>query len=180
MGVTEQAEAPIQDRTILEHLFDVEWCTSPDADVAVAAEGREGALIGSGEGSVAGPALSGRIRFSFYSAECPYDPGFLAEAGLSWEEIGDHVCKINPAGLIEADDGARVQFEVKGFGLRLASRAPRWSLTAGVRLLSDDERHLWLNELVGLWEGEFNEETGIARYRVWARRPPGVSEEARG
>lgn len=157
--------------TVLEHLFDVEWRISPDAAEIAGREGREGASIGSGEGTVASPVLGGAIRFTFYSADCPYDPGFLAATGQSWDDIGDHVCKINPVGVIETDDGARIQFEVKGFGLRLEKRAPRWSMTAGVRLLSDDERYRWLNELVGVWEGEFNEETGIANYRVWARRP---------
>lgn len=166
-----ETEAPLQDVTILEHLFDVEWATSPDAEEVAGPEGREGALIGSGEGSVSGPALEGRIRFSFYSADCPYDPGFLTATSQTWADIADHVCKINPAGVIETEEGATVQFEVKGFGLRLERRAPRWSLTGGVRLLSEDGSYRWLNDVVGLWEGEFNEETGIARYRVWARQP---------
>jgi hypothetical protein len=59
----------------LEHLFDVEWRIDPDAETVVPATGRDGVLIGNGHGVAAGPRLNGAVRFSFYAAECPYDPG---------------------------------------------------------------------------------------------------------
>jgi hypothetical protein len=125
----------------LQHLFDVEWRLRPGAETVVPPEGREGAHIGDGEGVVVGPRVSGSVRFSFYTADCPYDPGFMRAAFLTWHELAGHVCRINPGGVIETDDGAAVQFDVKGFGLRLERQAPRWSLTGGGRLVSDDERY---------------------------------------
>jgi hypothetical protein len=82
--------------------------------------------------------------------------------------LGDHICTINPGGLIETHDGARIQFDVKGFGLRRADRAPTWTITGSVRLVTDDERYRWLNRVIGVWEGEFDEETRSARYRIAA------------
>lgn len=157
----------------LEPLFDVEWRIEPDAPTVAGPEDRDGAHIGNGTGVVYGPAVDGRVRFSFYTAECPYDPGFMESSGLTWDDLGDHVCRIDPAGVIETADGATIQFEVRGFGLRLERRAPLWSLTGAVRLVSADERYRWLNDLAAVWEGEFDEATGTARYRVHARVPAG-------
>ncbi len=155
----------------LEQLFEVEWGTDPEAEMVVGPEGREGAHIGGGEGIVKGDKISGRIRFSFYTGECPFDPGFLAEQGKRFEDIKDHICTINPAGIIDTDDGAAIQFDVKGFGLRLEKRVPLWSLTGGVRFFTGDERYRWVNELLGVWQGEFDESTGTARYAILERRP---------
>jgi hypothetical protein len=106
------------------------------ATAVVPPEDREGALIGSGEGIVTGSALQGTLHFSFYTAECRFDPGFVLSAGLDLKRVGNHVCKINPGGVIETADGARIQFDVKGFGLRRQATAPQWTLTGGVRLVT--------------------------------------------
>ncbi len=153
----------------LIHLFDIEWHSKPGLEPVVSDDDREGALIGSGEGTVTGPKLEGTLRFSFYTAECLFDPGFVVSAGLDLEQLGNHACRINPGGVIATADGARIQFDVKGFGLRREATAPKWTLTGGVRLVTDDERYRWLNDVLGLWEGEFDEETSTARYHVHAR-----------
>lgn len=66
----------------------------------------------------------------------PTTRALLEAAGLKFGEIGDHVSRINPGGVIETDDGASIQFDVKGFefdvkgfGLRLERAARLWSLT---------------------------------------------------
>jgi hypothetical protein len=95
----------------------------------------------------------------------------MQASALTWADVRDHVCRINPGGVIDTDDGAAIRFDVKGFGLRLERRAPYWSLTGGVRLVTGHEHYRWVNDVVGVWEGEFNEATGVARYRVHARTP---------
>lgn len=153
----------------LEHLFDMEWASRPDAEVVVPSTDREGVLLGSGDGRVSGPDVSGTLRFSMYSAECPMDPGFLDDLGTSLDQLDDHVCRVTPGGVIETDDGARIQFDVKGFGLRTTEPEVRWSLTGGIRFATDSRKYEWLNRLMGVWEGEFFEHDGTARYTVYAR-----------
>lgn len=155
----------------LEPLCIMEWRSRPDAPVVVPAGDRDGVLLGSGDGTVRGDLLDGRLRFSMYSAECPMDPGFLDGIGTSLDDLGDHVCRVTPGGVIETDDGARIQFDVKGFGLRTTEPDVRWSLTGGIRFATDADEYAWLNRLMGVWDGEFFEHDGTARYRVHARVP---------
>jgi hypothetical protein len=54
----------------LEHLFDAELQYQPDVEPVVASEGREGELIGSGDGAVDGVRLAGRLRWSMFAADC--------------------------------------------------------------------------------------------------------------
>ncbi len=152
----------------LEHLFDIEWRGDANAETVVGSAGRAGAHIGNGTGTARGPRLDGRVRFSFYSGECPRDPGWLAEQGIVYSDVKDHICTINPGGIIDTDDGAVIRFDVLGFGLRLESRAPIWSLTGGVRFATNDDRYRWLNDLVGVWEGDFNEMTSTSTYHISA------------
>jgi hypothetical protein len=86
----------------LEALFkaDLQYRSESESDADVAAEGREGVYIGSGDGTVAGDRLRGTIRWSLWSGNCFYP---LARSGQSVPE-GLHLCTINPAGFIEAQD----------------------------------------------------------------------------
>jgi hypothetical protein len=90
----------------LEHLFDAELAYRTDMPPVVPAEGREGKLLGSGEGRAEGPRIRGRIRFSFYEEGGPLDPGFLDAPADAKLAEGDYLCKTNPGGVIETDDGA--------------------------------------------------------------------------
>lgn len=105
----------------LEHLFDAELHYVGGSAVAYRTD--EGDLIGSGAGTVRGPKLSGTIRWSFYAAECAFDPSGAARA------TGDSICRTAPGGLLELDDGAKVWFEARGFGMRRTGRPtgyPQW------------------------------------------------------
>src|SRR5262245_27566610 len=130
----------------------------------VRAEDREGTLIGSGTGRVAGP-ISGAVRWSMFAADCAY---LLVRAGVD-PGPGTHLCRTNPGGVVTTDDGAAIAFDGKGYGLRGAddARPNLWRLTAALQFATADGRYSWLNAALGLWEGEFDDETGRARYRAY-------------
>jgi hypothetical protein len=155
----------------LEYLFDADLQHRPGMEPVVGPEGREGELIGSGDGVLQGPGIRGTIRWTLYEQDCAWDPGFLGDPDgtAAQPASGDQVCKMNLAGVIHTDRGAPVQFEAKGFGLRREDLTPNWRLTASLRFATPAEDHLWLNGVLGLWEGEFDERAGSARYRAYAR-----------
>jgi hypothetical protein len=151
-----------------QHLFDAELAYRTDMAPVVPAEGREGKLLGSGDGRAQGSRIRGAVQFSFYEEGCPLDPGFLeapAEAKLA---EGDYLCKTNPGGVIQTDDGATIQFDAKGFALRLEARAPIWKVASAIRFATDHPSYRWLNDVLAVYEGEFNERTGTATWRVVA------------
>src|SRR2546427_13017745 len=98
----------------LEQLFEAELRYQPGMEVVVPAEGREGELLGSGDGTIIGEKLRGRIRWSMFTADCVYP---LVQAGVT-PPPGQHLCTTNPGGVIETDDGAQIWFDAKGYGLR--------------------------------------------------------------
>lgn len=149
----------------LEHLFDAELRYDPDVGLIVTDEGREGAHIGNGGGSVTGERISGTIRWSFYTNDCAY---VFVQAGLE-PPPGQHLCTTNPGGVIETEDGAKIWFDARGYGLRgFDANAPhKWSLTMALQLSTDDERYSWLNQTLSIWVGEFDENEGRSHYRAY-------------
>lgn len=151
----------------LEPLFEAElrYTSESPADAVIAPEGREGVYIGSGDGTISGEILQGTIRWSFYSADCVY---LLVRSG---EEVppGQHLCYENPGGFIETNDGARIRFDAKGYGLRGfdSARPHLWRLTMALQFSTEDARYAWLNTRLGVWEGQFNEQTQSANYRAY-------------
>jgi len=139
----------------LVHLFDaaVRFTSESPEDALVPPEGREGVYLGSGDGVATGQRMHGRLRWSFYSGNCLYPQ---IRRG---EPVPDrlNLCTINPGGYIESDDGARIAFDGKGFGLRSPERY-RVSMTLAFR--TDDTRYAWLNAMLGVMEGDFDEEDG--------------------
>jgi len=152
----------------MDPLFDAEAQHQPGMAPVVSPEGREGELIGSATGKVRGKRIRGTIRVTFYSAECVF-PQVLAGKPV---DPGLHVCKENPGGFIETDDGALIEIDGKGFGMRgFDPREPqRWRLMMGIRFATTDEGYRWLNGTLGLWEGIFDEKDGRAFYRVYVPR----------
>jgi hypothetical protein len=113
----------------LEALFeaDLQYRSESESDAVVDAEGREGAYIGSGDGTVVGDRLRGTARWSLWSGNCLYP---LVRSGQSVPE-GLHLCTMNPAGSskpkteLESDSMA----EVMAFtALKSIKRTSRWSL----------------------------------------------------
>jgi hypothetical protein len=110
----------------LEALFkaDLQYRSESESDTVVDAEGREGTYIGSGDGTVIGDRLRGTVRWSMWSGNCLYP---LVRSGQSVPE-GLHLCTLNPAGFIETQDGARIRFDGRGYGLRSSENIKRTSL----------------------------------------------------
>ena len=146
----------------LAHLFDAELQYQQDIAPVVTSEGREGELIGNGDGSANGARLAGRLRWSMFVADCVFRLD-----GSATSSNGDHVCTTNPALVLETDDGATIWIDAKGYGLRRESAAPNWRLTASLRFQTDDPRYRWLDSAFGIWEGVFDEDTQHASYRAF-------------
>jgi hypothetical protein len=150
---------------MMQHLFDADLEYVNDQAAEVPAEDREGEYIGSGIGRLAGDRINGTIRWSLFAADCAY---LLVRAGIE-PGPGEELCRVHPGGVIETDDGARIQFDARGYGLRGADRnQPHlWRLTAALHFATQDTRYRWLNTTLGLWEGTFDERVGRARYSAY-------------
>lgn len=149
----------------MQQLFDAELEYVNDLAAVVPPEDREGEYIGSGRGRIMGERIRGAIRWSMFAADCAY---LLVRAGVD-PGPGTHLCRVRPGGLIETIDGARIQFDATGYGLRGAERDQPflWWLTAALHFATEDARYRWLNTTLGLWEGSFDERSGRARYRAY-------------
>ena len=147
----------------LEALFkaDLQYRSESQSDAVVVAEGRDGVYIGSGDGTVAGDRLRGTIRWSQWSGNCLYP---LVRSGQSVPE-GLHLCTINPAGFIETQDGARIRFEGRGYGLR---NSEKYQTNLTLIFSTEDVRYEWLTRVVAVMEGDFDEKTGRATWNVYA------------
>lgn len=147
---------------VLVHLFDaaVQFTSESPDDAAVSAEGREGMYLGSGDGIATGERVRGRLRWSSYSGNCLYPQIRRGES------VPDrlNLCSLNPGGYIELDDGARIAFDGKWYGLRSPERY-RVSMTMTFR--TEDVRYDWLNRLLGTMSGDFDENTGRAAWHVY-------------
>jgi hypothetical protein len=152
----------------MQHLFDADLEYVNEQAAEVPAENREGEYIGSGVGRVTGNTISGTIRWSMFAADCAY---LLVRAGLQPGPSED-LCRVHPVGVIETADGARIRFDARGYGLRGADRSQPhlWRLTAALQFATQGARYHWLNTVLGLWEGTFDERAGHAHYRAYASR----------
>ncbi len=138
----------------LKHLFDAHLQFRPDMPTIASADGRDGEPVGSGDGVVRGQ-VSGKLRWT------------------AFENAHGDFCDVNfPAGLIETDDGARIPFDAKGYSIRVGDGM--WKHGLALKFSPGDERYAWLAKTPGICEGEFNEETGQAAWRVYV----GVDERS--
>jgi hypothetical protein len=168
MSGNESPVPPVADRvsrpdvSTLVPLFTaaVRFVSNAPDDAVVGPDGRAGEYLGDGDGTASGARLRGRLRFSFYSGNCLYPR--IRRGGAVPDRL--HLCTINPGGYIDADDGARIEIDGNGFGLRSPERY-RVSMTVAFR--TDDARYAWLNTLLGVMDGEFDERTGRAAWRVY-------------
>lgn len=146
----------------LEYLFSavLQFTSESTADAVIPADDREGEYLGSGNGTVTGDRVRGTIRWSFYSGNCLYPR--IRRGERVPEDL--HLCTLNPGGFIETDDGARIRFDGKGYGLRSPER---YRLSMTLAFSSDDSRYDWLNTVLGLMEGEFDERAGRASWNVY-------------
>ena len=132
---------------MLEPLFDAELDYQPGMP-PLTSDG-DGALIGSGDGAVHGPKLTGKLEWTLF------------------EQAGSTVCRMTPVARITTADGASIRFEGRGYATRPRQSDPTWRVAATLYLTTDDSRYSWLDGALALWEGEFNEVTRHARYRAF-------------
>ena len=78
---------------MLERLFDAELVYRSEME-PVTKDG-EGELIGSSDGTLAGPAIAGQLAWTLF------------------ERPGKLVCAMNPVAVIETDEGERVRIEAR-------------------------------------------------------------------
>ncbi len=135
---------------MLEHLFDAELVYRSEME-PLTRDG-EGELIGSGDGTVVGPVIAGQLAWTLF------------------ERPGKLVCAMNPVAVIETDEGASVRIEARGFARRDSEASRRWAVAATLRFESEHERYRWLENALGVWEGEFDAEAHRARYRAYLVR----------
>src|SRR6266849_453784 len=125
----------------LEHLFSLELKYQGPVELAPMGE-KVGKLVGGGDGTLKGPKIKGTVRWSNY------------------ETTGqDEVCSLQVPGVIQTDDGARIQFEGREFAMPAANSPKRWSV-AGVTFRTEDDRYKWLNKIFALAKGTFDYESG--------------------
>ena len=132
---------------MLSHLFDAELVYRSEME-PLTGEG-EGELIGSGDGSVAGEAIAGALAWTLF------------------EQPGKLVCAMNPVAVIETEDGARVRVDARGFARRSDEASRTWTVAATLRFESEHERYRWLDNALGVWEGEFDAAAHRARYQAY-------------
>ena len=138
-------------RVGLAFLGDVQLRASPDAPKFTNEEGA-GPFLGGGDGTINGPRLKGSVRWDFY------------------EDIGETFCTNSIAGYIDTGDGARINLVTRGHALVPdKTRQPNsCSMTHSVLFTTDDERYQWLNNQLGVWNGEFNFGTYEHNYKAYA------------
>ena len=135
----------------LETLFEIKLeykeSTSP-----VSLEGKVGEYIGSGKGTVVGPEVNGTVHWTLFEAQ------------------NERVCQSNLFGVISTADGAEIKFDSMGLFMVPDREKPHlWKTSAGVSFETNNENYLWINSLLGVWEGEFDSKSYHHHYRVYAR-----------
>jgi hypothetical protein len=132
---------------MLELLFDAELDYQPGMP-PLASEG-DGTLLGSGDGAVHGPKLTGTLEWTLF------------------EQPGSTVCRMAPVARITTGGGARIRFEGRGYGTRPSQNDPTRRVAATLYVTTGDSGYSWLDGALALWEGEFNEVTHRARYTAF-------------
>ncbi len=143
---------PLKDSEIpMERLFDAQL--KHTGKVEISPDGpKEGGLMGGGEGTVQG-RISGKMRWSLYENSTPRG------------------CTMQLPGEILTEDGATILFQGQGHAIVPDSNLrSRWKVGGAFRFQTGDERYLWLNSTLALWEGDFNMESGEAHYRFYVPR----------
>lgn len=166
-GEALDARGPTSER--LTHLFNVtlQFTSDSPAAAVVSSEGREGAYIAAAMGR-----SSANARLDLMVAvrrDCLYP---RIRKG---ERVPDdlHLCSLNPGGFIETDDGVRIRFDGRGYGLR----SPEWyRMSAIVTFATDSSTYEWLTTVLAVMEGRLRRKAGSALWRVYVpdsavRRP---------
>lgn len=135
-------------------LFDADLQARPNLPQVVPTEGHDGKLIDSGDGTIRGSRIHGKLRWS------------------NFEKVGDHLCEMNLAGIIETEDGAQIHFESKGFAL--LTKPPTWNTAGTMRFTTQDKRYAWLNGMLANWQGSYDPDKEHGTLRAFGASAVGV------
>ena len=135
----------------LETLFQIKL-EYKESTPPVSLEGKVGEYIGSGEGTVVGPEVNGTVHWTLFEGQ------------------NERVCQSNLFGVISTADGAKIKFDSMGVFMVPDREKPHlWKTSAGVSFETNNENYLWINSLLGVWEGEFDSKSYRHHYLVYAR-----------
>ena len=73
--------------------------------------------------------------------------------------------EMNLAGVIETEDGARIEFDSRGYAL--PANSPKWDTAGTMRFVTKDKRYEWLNGALASWHGNFDPATFRATLRAF-------------
>lgn len=139
----------------MKHLFDMELQYSDRAIECMPVGMKEGRIIGSGEGTVKGSKINGRIRWSNYE-----------------NTVRQGLCKLQIPGKVTTHDGAILEFEARGMAMNPDRSQPSKWLVSGVLYFQtnngENDRYDWLSNILAFYEGEFDMETARALYHVYS------------
>jgi hypothetical protein len=151
-----RTETPTQGVSITP-LFEVELLYKPEASEILISQEKDGTRLGGGDGTMRGSRLDGTVRWDIY------------EKGGA--VTGESTCATQIVGFIETGDGARIEWDSRGYGIVPDAAQPNlWSMAAAVRFQSRDARYAWLNGVLAVWTGGFDMKTGRHRYQAFAQQ----------
>jgi hypothetical protein len=128
----------------LQLLFSIELIYQEAMPRALDATGRTGEYLGSGDGTIRGEQISGRVHWDLF------------------EKVEAKGCESNLRGLIQTSDSATIQFDTLGFFRRPAQPEDHiWVNASVVTFHTHDTRYAWLSKVTGTWQGIFD----MAAYR---------------
>jgi hypothetical protein len=108
-----------------------------------------GDLLGSGDGTVRGAKLQGRVHWSIFEVQGP-------------------ICETTVVGVITTDDGETLELETRGYGIVPDPDQPHlWDMPAVVRFRTASPAYRWLNTTLARWEGTFDMHRGVHTYQAY-------------
>src|SRR6266498_3664853 len=106
--------------------------------------------LGSGNGTVKGSGIDGEVNWSNYEIT-----------------IREGLCKLQIPGIIKTVEGSEIRFEARRMAISDESQSSKWHVAGAFYFDTKSRKYLWLNLLLGIYEGEFDMNSAHAAYRVF-------------
>ena len=134
----------------LQPAFTIELSYKKGKPQVIAEPGRVGDYLGSGEGTIKGSKVNGKVHWDLF------------------EKVEEIVCDSNLRGIIETYDGATIQFDTLGFFCHPTEPGDSiWLNVSAVTFLTDDPCYVWLNGVTGTWQETFDMSLYWHAYQVY-------------
>jgi hypothetical protein len=143
---------PLDRLRILEATFVVKHSKFDGGKPEASPEGRVGPYLAGGDGKVEGPNVNGTASWTLFE-----------------NQEFDLKRPANMVGVIETEDGARIEFETIGIFIKPEEGDRLWRQSAAVRFSTSDSRYDWLNAILAFWSGAFDSGTYVHHYDVYAQ-----------